>query len=97
MGNPYYDEDKNGGLFLNECATWLNARTFNDKNRTGALDFGVHGRKLGCDMWFLCRDAGHINKQVREGLIEYIVRCIKLDKMKIPVIGGFLLGITGGK
>src|SRR5690606_9454107 len=28
---------------------------------------------------------------------EYIVRCMKLDKMKIPVIGTFLLGITGGK
>lgn len=31
-----------------------------------------------------------IDKQVREALIEYQCKCVRLDKVKIPVIGGLI-------
>lgn len=96
LGNEDVDEDKNGGLFLDECATWLNARTFNDKDRQGVINFGIHGRKLGWDTWYICQHLDQIDKQVRSSLIEYVVRCVRLDKVKLPVIGGLLAALSGG-
>lgn len=97
LGNEQVDEDLNGGLFLDECATWLNARAFNDKSRGGFLDFAVHGRKFGWDMYLMAQGIGQLDKQLRESLLEYVVRCTKLDRVKIPVVGGLLQALTFGK
>lgn len=96
-GNETYDEDLNGMLACDEAATWLNARTFNDKSRAPFIDFCIHSRKFGWDMYLMCQNVGQIDRQVRESLVEYVVRCMRLDKMKIPVIGGFLNAVTLGK
>lgn len=97
VGNAEYDEEKNGALVLDEAATWLNARTFNDKSRNGFLDFCVHSRKFGWDMYLICQNMGQIDRQMREALVEYVVRCMRLDKMRIPIVGGFLKAVTLGK
>jgi len=90
-GNPdSYDESKNGVLILDELGTWLNARNFQDKDRGGVIDWLIHARKLGWDVYLIVQDSGMIDKQVRESLVEYQCRCIRLDKIKIPVVGGFL-------
>lgn len=90
-GNPEsYNEDMNGVLILDELGTWLNSRSFGDKDRVGVIDWLIHARKLGWDVYLIVQDAGMIDKQVRESLIEYQCRCIRLDKIKIPIIGGFL-------
>lgn len=97
-GNPdSYDEDKNGVLVLDELGTWLNARTFNDKDRAPVLDWLIHARKHGWDVYLICQDEGMIDKQARTALIEYSCRCMRLDRVKIPFIGGFLNDVFGGR
>lgn len=91
-GNPdSYDEDKNGVLILDELGTWLNSRSFQDKERAGLLDWLIHARKHGWDVYLIVQDAGMIDKQVRDALIEYQVKCMRMDRVKIPLIG-WLLG-----
>jgi hypothetical protein len=90
-GNPdSYDEERNGVLILDELATWLNSRSFQDKSRALLLDWLIHARKKGWDVYLIVQDAGMIDKQVREALIEYQCKCMRMDKVKIPFIGGFL-------
>jgi hypothetical protein len=89
-GNPdSYDEDKNGVLILDELGTWLNSRSFQDKSRARLLDWLIHARKHGWDVYLIVQDAGMIDKQVREALIEYQVKCMRMDKVRIPFIGHF--------
>jgi hypothetical protein len=95
-GNPgSYDEEKNGVLVLDELATWLNARTFADKSRLGVLDWLVHSRKHGWDVYFLMQGPGQIDKQVRESLLEYSVQCRKLDKVRLPFVGWMIQRFGG--
>lgn len=90
-GNPdSYDEDRNGVLILDELGTWLNSRSFQDKERAHLLDWLIHARKHGWDVYLIVQDAGMIDKQVREALIEYACRCLRMDKVRIPLIGSFL-------
>lgn len=90
-GNPdSYDEDRNGVMILDELGTWLNARSFQDKDRAPLLDWLIHARKHGWDVYLIVQDANMIDKQVREALIEYQVKCFRGDKIKIPFIGGVL-------
>lgn len=97
-GNPdSYDEEKNGVLILDELGTWLNSRTFQDKSRAGVLDWLIHARKLGWDVYLIVQDAGMIDKQVREALIEYQCKCMRMDKVRVPVIGKILGNIFGGR
>jgi len=90
-GNPdSYDEEKNGVMILDELGTWLNARSFQDKDRAPMLDWLIHARKHGWDVYLIVQDANMIDKQVREALIEYQVRLFRGDKIKIPVLGAIL-------
>lgn len=87
-GNPdSYDEDKNGILILDELGTWLNSRSFQDAGRAPLLDWLIHARKLGWDVYLIVQDAAMIDRQVREALIEYQVRCLRMDRVRIPFIG----------
>jgi hypothetical protein len=96
-GNPgSYDEDKNGVLILDELGTWLNSRNFQDKGRAPLIDWLIHARKLGWDVYLIVQDSGMIDKQVRDALIEYKCKCLRLDKVQIPFIGG-VLSLFGGR
>lgn len=87
-GNPdTYEEDRNGVLILDELGTWLNSRNFQDKSRAGLLDWLIHARKKGWTVYLIVQDANMIDRQVRDALIEYQVRCMRMDKVRIPVIG----------
>lgn len=93
-GNPdSYNEDRNGVMILDELGTWLNARSFQDKDRAPLLDWLIHARKYGWDVFLIVQDANMIDKQVRESLIEYQVKCFRGDKIKIPFVGSFLEAI----
>jgi len=90
-GNPQsYDEVANGVMILDELGTWLNARNFQDKDRAGILDWLIHARKYGWDVYLIVQDSQMIDKQVREALIEYQCKCFRGDKIKIPFVGGIL-------
>ena len=94
-GSNQVDESTYGGIFLDECATMLNARTFNDKGRGPFLDFFVHSRKLGWDSHFICQNPVQVDKQVRESLVEFLVSCKRLDRVRIPVLGGLSKMLLG--
>lgn len=90
-GNPEtYDEDRNGLLILDELGTWLNSRSFQDKGRASVIDWLIHARKHGWDVYLIVQDQNMIDKQVRDALIEYQCRCMNLSKIRIPVIGRLL-------
>jgi hypothetical protein len=90
-GNPdSYNEDRNGMLILDELGTWLNSRSFQDKSRAPMIDWLIHARKHGWDVYLIVQDAGMIDKQVREALIEYQCRCMSLGKIRIPIVGKLL-------
>lgn len=93
-GNPdSYDESKNGVLILDELGTWLNARSFQDKSRAELLDWLIHARKKGWDIYLIVQNVVMIDKQVRESLIEYSCNCLRMDKVKIPLVGWFFAHI----
>jgi hypothetical protein len=90
-GNPdSYDEEKNGLLVLDELGSWLNTRSFQDKHRAGILDWFIHARKKGWDCYLIVQSLDMVDKQVRVGVAEYLVKCVRLDKVRIPVIGRVL-------
>jgi Zonular occludens toxin (Zot) len=90
-GNPEsYDEDRNGVLILDELGTWLNSRNYQDKSRAGVLDWLIHARKLGWDVYLIVQDAQMIDRQVRDAIIEYQCKCMRADKVRLPLIGRFL-------
>lgn len=96
-GNPdSYDEDFNGALVLDECGTWLNSRSFGDKDRAAMLDFLAHGRKHGWDTFYIMQDVAQVDKQLRESFIEYTTRHRNYRRVKWPMVGG-LLGVLFGE
>lgn len=90
IGNSSYDEDRNGLLVLDECGTWFNPRNWQDKSRAPLIDWFLHARKRGWDVMFIVQDVSLVDKQAREALCEYTVLCRRLDRIRIPFIGGLL-------
>jgi len=97
-GNPTsYDEDNNGALVLDEMGTWLNTRTFGDKDRAAVLDYFAHARKHGFDTWYIMQNVVQVDKQLRESFIEQTVRHTTFNKVKIPFVGWILGALFGEK
>lgn len=92
-----YDEDQDGLMVLDELALWLNARTFADKERGPVMDYFVHSRKHGWGTAFVCQDLVQVDKQVRESQIEYVTRCTRMDRIRIPIIGWLLAMLINEK
>jgi len=95
-GNAEMDESKNGIIVLDELGSWLNSRTFNDKGRMPVIDWLLHSRKHGWDVYFICQHIEQIDKQIRTALVEYLVVCRRLDRLKIPVIGKLVRSVSSG-
>lgn len=91
-----FDEQHNGALILDECASWLNTRNFQDKGRSDLLEWFIHARKYGWDIFFICQNISQIDKQLRDSLFEYVVRLNRLDRMKIPFVSSFMRLVTAG-
>ncbi len=96
IGNESMDETLNGVIVLDELATWLNSRTFNDKSRPAVIDWLLHSRKYGWDVYFICQHIEQVDKQVRVSLVEYLVSCRRLDRIKIPFVGKLIQSLTAG-
>lgn len=79
-----YDEKKAGLLVLDELGTWLNSRSWNDKARRPFIDWCLHARKYRWDIIFIVQDVSMVDGQVRAALCEYLVKCRRTDRMKIP-------------
>lgn len=96
-GNKTYDEEKNGLLVLDECGTWFNSRTWNDKSRSDVINWFLHARKLGWDIIFIVQDISIVDKQARLALAEHVVYCRRTDRATIPFIGSLYKMFFGKK
>jgi len=76
-------EERNGLLVLDELATWLNSRSFSDKGRQAVLDYLAQSGKERWDTYLLAQHQNQIDKQVREALVDYLVVCRRMDRMKV--------------
>jgi hypothetical protein len=41
-------------------------------------------------VYFICQNINMIDRQVREGLVEYLIKLVRGDKIRIPVVGALL-------
>lgn len=92
LPSPYegdYSEEKSGLLVFDECATWFNSRTWNDKGRTALINWLLHARKLGWDIIFIIQNVTMMDAQAREGFAEHVVHCRRLDRLSIPFVTWF--------
>lgn len=80
-------EDDNGVILLDETSKILNSRDWQNKGRNDVLDWLVHSRKLGWDVYMIAQGVTQLDKMLRTSLLEYHVQVIRTDKWKIPMIG----------
>lgn len=90
LGDGGPDEDHAGLLILDECGTFLNARTWAGDERQKIIEWMLHSRKRGWEIMLLIQHQSMLDKQVREALCEYLVTFRRLDKFRFPVIGWML-------
>lgn len=90
FGCEHYDEEKFGGIFLDEAGVWLNSRDWNQGGRTDLLKFFLFLRKRRWDLWLCVQNVNVIDKQIRESIAEHVVYINRLDRMKLPFPFGFL-------
>lgn len=91
-------EEENGILVLDETSTFFNSRSFGDRSRQPMLDWLVHSRKLGWDVYYICQGLDQIDKQLRTTMIEYHIAVKRTDKWPIPFVSSFtaMLGYRVG-
>lgn len=94
--NQTHDDNKNGGLFLDECALYLNSHDYRDKTiRPGILKFLVQSRKLRWDVFLIIQDPDSLDAQVKRACGEHSVYCMRTDRLSIPYIGWLLSFMAG--
>ncbi len=84
---PGFDEGKNGLLVLDEVATFLNSRSWQEKDRQAVISWLAQSRKFGWDLLFLAQHPRMVDAQIRESLFELVGYCRRLDKVRIPFFG----------
>jgi len=87
IGNESRDEKRNSVLVLDEAGAWLNSRGWQDKDRHQVIEWMLHARKLGWDVFLIVQDVSLIDKQVRVAFVEHLVRCRRLDRFSVPFLG----------
>jgi hypothetical protein len=90
-----YDESKFGLLVLDECGTWFNSRNWQDKTRKAVNDWFLHARKLRWHVYLIVQDASMLDSQARDAIAEMIVKCRRLDNIRLPLLGGMIKTLTG--
>lgn len=90
-----YDENKFGLLVLDECGTWFNSRNWQDKSRKEVNDWFLHARKLGWHVYIIIQDISMLDSQARDAIGELVVTCKRLDKLRVPLVGGLIKTLTG--
>jgi len=84
-GNDTYDERRNGLIVLDECSHFLGARSWNVAGRAEFMRFLTHTRKLGWDVYLIVQGVDMIDSQVRDNLLETVVRLRNLSRQIIPL------------
>ncbi len=83
------DDNRNGCLVLDECGTWFNSRSWNDKGRAEVIEWFRNARKKRWDIFFIIQDIAVMDSQARESFAEHVVYCRRFDRFKIPLLHHF--------
>lgn len=86
LGRGGPSEDRAGLLVLDECATFLNSRTWAGPGREALIDWLLHSRKKKWDVILIVQHQSMLDKQVREALGEHLCTMRRLDKFRIPFV-----------
>jgi len=97
LGKAYegpFDEKRFGWIVLDEMATFLNSREWNDKQggekpgaaRLKMINWLRHARKMRWHLLLLSQDLESLDKQVRAALAEHVVRCKRMDRFTVPMV-----------
>jgi len=93
-GNEIIDDDLNGIIVLDEASKFFNARAWGDKARQPLLDWLIHSRKLGWDVYYQMQGLEQVDKQLRTTQIEYHIAVKNTKMWPIPLVTP-LLGLFG--
>lgn len=94
-GNDTPEEELNGVIVLDEVSKIFNSRSWGDKGRQPLLDWLVHSRKKGWDVYMIAQGPEQIDKQLRSALLEYWVTVRRTDKWPIPFITPLVKALAG--
>jgi len=83
LGQGGEHEEVAGLLIVDEAGSWLNARTWQGKDRDAIIDWLTQSRKRRWDVILIAQAAVMLDKQVREAVCETVVRIRRLDRWKI--------------
>jgi hypothetical protein len=83
------DDNRNGCLVLDECGTWFNSRSWNDKGRAEVIEWFRNARKKRWDIFFIIQDVAVMDSQARDSFAEHVVYCRRFDRFKIPLLHHF--------
>ncbi|HFJ3371659.1 TPA: zonular occludens toxin domain-containing protein [Salmonella enterica] len=95
-GCPDEEKEKFGAVFLDEAGTWLNSRTYGDKNRLALIDWFIHSRHLGWDVFIIVQNEEMIDKQIALATGEVLVVCKRSDRAQ-GVFRKLFQKLTAGK
>ena len=87
IGSPHKGEKTYGLLVLDECGSWLNSRTWQDKERSAFIEWIIHARKKRWDVILLVQNISMVDSQIRDAICEHLVICRRGDRFKLPFIG----------
>ena len=96
-GCPENEKIQFGALFLDECASWLNSRQFAKKDRLEFIDWLIHSRKLGWDVYLIAQSEDMIDTQIIKAMGGKVIRCKRLDELRIPLITSLYEMVNPGK
>lgn len=95
-GCPDEEKEKFGAIFLDEAGTWLNSRTYGDKSRLALIDWFIHSRHLGWDVFIIVQNEEMIDKQIALATGEVLVVCKRSDRAQ-GVFRKLFKKLTSGK
>lgn len=93
FGCDHYDEEKFGGIFLDEAGIWLNSRKWNSSGRTDLLEFFLYLRKRRWDLWLIVQNIDIVDKQIRAAIAEHVVYCSRSDRFQLPIFPKLILNV----
>jgi hypothetical protein len=94
FGNEKYDEEKFGGVFLDEAGIWLNSRNWAGAGRTDILKFFLYIRKRRWDLWLIVQNIDIVDKQIRAAVAEHVVYCSRSDRFQMPFFPKVILNVV---
>ena len=89
LGKGYdgeFQDDKQGAIFIDEAAIFMNTRDFANKDRHSLIKLFVLMRKLRWDVYIAIQNSKSLDNQIKDLVIEYYVNIIYMGKIKMPIM-----------